>query len=143
MNRILGQLKKRFEVTIGGPHCFIGLELRQKNQKIMISQKGYLRRILQKFNMTNCKRDTALILTMEISPESQENKEIMKQVPYRQAVGSLMFAATCTRPDILFEVCKCTQFCEKPGHQHWNRVKRIMKYLNNRSRAEYFLLCLL
>jgi hypothetical protein len=68
-------------------------------------------------------------LTKEFCPKTQEEIEGMKTVPYRQAIGSLMFAAVCSRPDILFEVCKCAQFCENPGKAHWTRVKRIMRFI--------------
>jgi hypothetical protein len=47
----------------------------------------------------------------------------MKKVPYREAVGSLLYLATTTRPDIAFAVGQVSQFCQNPGYGHWNAVK--------------------
>jgi len=49
-------------------------------------------------------------------------------IPYREAVGSLMFAACVTRPDIMFAVAKMSRYLEKPTTEHWTAVKRIIRY---------------
>lgn len=53
----------------------------------------------------------------------------MKDVPYREAVGSILYLAQCTRPDISFAVGNVSQFNKNPGKAHWNAVKRIFRYL--------------
>jgi len=50
-------------------------------------------------------------------------------VPYREAVGSLMYLAIGTRPDIAYAVSSVSQALEKPSQHDWLRVKRIFKYL--------------
>ena len=47
----------------------------------------------------------------------------MKKVPYFSAVGSLMYAMVCTRPDIAHAVGVVSKFLSKPGREHWNAVK--------------------
>ena len=54
----------------------------------------------------------------------------MSKIPYREAIGSLMWAAVATRPDIAFAVSLLSQFLENPGEIHWKAVKRVMRYLN-------------
>ena len=54
----------------------------------------------------------------------------MKKVPYREAVGSLMYAAVATRPDITFAISTLSQFLENPGLLHWEAVKRVLRYLS-------------
>ena len=54
----------------------------------------------------------------------------MSKIPYREAIGSLMWAAVATRPDIAFAVSLLSQFLENPGEIHWKAVERIMRYLN-------------
>jgi hypothetical protein len=49
--------------------------------------------------------------------------------PFREAVGSIMYAMTCTRPDIAFSVGQVAQFCSSPTRSHWEAVKRILGYL--------------
>ena len=50
-------------------------------------------------------------------------------VPYREAVGCLMYLTTASRPDITFAVNKAARGMEKPTVQHWNEVRRIFRYL--------------
>jgi hypothetical protein len=62
-------------------------------------------------------------------PYKLEDIAKMKSVPYREAIGSLMYAAMGTRPDIAFATLTVAQFCENPGWVHWEAVKQIYKYL--------------
>ena len=54
----------------------------------------------------------------------------MYNVPYREAIGSLMHLAVNTRPDILFAVTKLSQYNVNPGRQHWDQVKHVLRYLS-------------
>ncbi|XP_036347223.1 secreted RxLR effector protein 161-like [Rhagoletis pomonella] len=49
---------------------------------------------------------------------------------YRQAIGSLMFAAIVTRPDISYAVGEVSRFMDNPKPSHVSAVKRILRYLN-------------
>ena len=53
----------------------------------------------------------------------------MRNVPYHEAVGSLMYAAMGTRPDITFGMSTVAQFMDNPGWVHWEAVKKIFCYL--------------
>ena len=53
----------------------------------------------------------------------------MKGVPYLSAVGSLMYLAMCTRPDIAYTVSVLSRFGTNPGVQHWKAVKHLFRYL--------------
>ena len=53
----------------------------------------------------------------------------MRRVPYASAVGSLMYAILCTRPDICYAVGIVSRFQSNPGLDHWIAVKHILKYL--------------
>ena len=53
----------------------------------------------------------------------------MRNVPYREAVGSLMYAAMGTRPDIAFATSTVVQYSENPGWKHWEAVKKFFRYL--------------
>ena len=57
----------------------------------------------------------------------------MSRVPYASAVGSLMYAMVCTRPDIAHAVGVLSRFMSKPGKEHWTAVKRVFKYLRGTS----------
>ena len=63
-------------------------------------------------------------------PTSDDEIEYMRTVPYQSgAVRSLMYAMVTTRPDIAYAVGKISQYMTNPGREHWNAVKRIMRYL--------------
>jgi hypothetical protein len=53
----------------------------------------------------------------------------MKNVPYHEAIGSLMWACLGTRPDIAFAVTMLSCFSKDPGEVHWIAVKRVLRYL--------------
>ena len=66
--------------------------------------------------------DPAIPLSKSQSPTKLINIAKMKNVPYREAVGSLMYAAMGTRPDIAFATSTVAQFSENPGWVHWEPV---------------------
>jgi hypothetical protein len=51
------------------------------------------------------------------------------KAPYREAVGSLMYLATCTRPDLSMAVSTCARFLDSYNEESWKSVKRILRYL--------------
>eukprot|EP00253_Pinus_taeda_P002686 PITA_02686 len=67
---------------------------------------------------------TGVRLSAEQCPKTQEEEEDMSRVLYASAVGSLMYAMVCTRPDIAHAVGVLSRFMSKPGKEHWTTVKR-------------------
>nr|GEY67007.1 hypothetical protein [Tanacetum cinerariifolium] len=55
----------------------------------------------------------------------------MSRVPYASVVGSIMYAMTCTRPDVSFALSMVSRHQQNPGEGHWTYVKNIIKYLRN------------
>ncbi|KAK9053743.1 hypothetical protein SSX86_024817 [Deinandra increscens subsp. villosa] len=53
----------------------------------------------------------------------------MSRVPYASAIGSIMYAMTCTRPDVSFALSMVSRYQGNPGKAHWVAVKNILKYL--------------
>ncbi|GJT13548.1 hypothetical protein Tco_0860590 [Tanacetum coccineum] len=72
-------------------------------------------------------------LDLNISQGAQTPKEVnrVKNIPYASAVGSIMYAVRCTRPDIAFAQNITSRFQQNPGELHWTAVKNILKYLRN------------
>jgi hypothetical protein len=58
----------------------------------------------------------------------------MQAVPYKEAVGALLYLACCTRPDIAAATSVVCRFSADPGQQHWAAVKRIFRYLKGTSK---------
>lgn len=68
-------------------------------------------------------------LSSDLSPKTQEDKDFMENIPYRSAVGSIMYAMVSTRPDITHAVGVVSRFMSNPGKSHWEAVKWILRYL--------------
>ena len=84
--------------------------------------------------MANCKpMDTPISkgqkLSLKMCPKTPEERDKMSRVPYSNAIGSLMYAMMCTRPDICFAIGFMSRFQSNPGQKHWYAVKRILAYL--------------
>ena len=54
----------------------------------------------------------------------------MSRVPYACAVGSMMHAMLCTRPDISQAVSVVSRYMANPGKDHWQAVRWILRYLS-------------
>ena len=68
-------------------------------------------------------------LTKHICPSTKEGRDDMAAVPYSFAVGSLMYAMVCTRPDIAHAVGVVRRYLSNPSREHWEAVKCILRYL--------------
>ncbi|GKD42375.1 retrotransposon protein, putative, ty1-copia subclass [Tanacetum coccineum] len=82
--------------------------------------------------------DAAYILCIKIYKDSKDlclktNEELdrMSRVPYASAVGSIMYAMTCIRPDVSFALSMVSRDQQMPGKGHWTTVMNFLKYLRN------------
>ncbi|KAJ4711603.1 Retrovirus-related Pol polyprotein from transposon TNT 1-94 [Melia azedarach] len=130
-------LSIEFEMKdLGAARKILGMEIYRdrSKKKLFLSQKGYIQKILSRFGMSTAKPiDTPSAanahLSVAFAPKSVEEKEYMSRVPYTSAVGSLMYAMVCTRPDLAQSVSVVSRFMGEPGKEHWQAVKRIFRYL--------------
>jgi hypothetical protein len=104
--------------------------------KIYLSQAQYITDLLSQTKMSNCNpAPTPEIpnsrLHSGMCPQSDSERILMQTIGYREAVGSLLYLATKTRPDIAHAVQQVAQFCENPGKQHWDAIKYILRYLRH------------
>jgi hypothetical protein len=69
---------------------------------------------------------------MEKRTRSEEETLSMVGVPYREAIGVLMYLFVRTRPDISVAVCILAKHVQEPRKLHWEAVRRILRYLKGR-----------
>lgn len=134
INKVLEYLQNEFEVTVGNGDYFVGLEIQRNNEgNVKITQKAYLTRVIERFKMADSKGCAVPAYQNNISVmSSNDNKEeLMTKIPYREAVGSLMFAAVVSRPDIMYAVANVSKFLTNPSQEHWQAVKIILRYIRN------------
>ena len=107
-----------------------------------LSQQTYIKKVLERFQMHNCKPIDTLVaknesLSLDMCPKTQDEKEKMARVPYANAVGSLIYAMMCTRPNRCYAVGLVSRFQFNPGLANWKAVKRILR--NLRGTVDYIL----
>ena len=67
-------------------------------------------------------------------PSTKEEEQKMEDIPYRQAIGSLMYLMVSTRPDIASSIQVFAKYMQNPGIEHWEGVKRVFRYLKTTMR---------
>lgn len=132
VNKLKQFLNKNFRMKdIGEAKIVLGMRIRQTKDSIILDQMTYVNDILHKFGMNDSKPVTTPSNTSEklsIMMVTDEN-DLTGNIPYQEAVGSLLYLAQATRPDISFAVNDVSRFNHKHGTPHWTAVKRIFRYL--------------
>lgn len=138
IDEVIKHLRLKFEITVMNPECFVGLQISRDrlNGTLKINQEYYIKRIIKRFELQNAKgastpADSNQKLTKAGNIDGDEHETV--NVPYREAIGSLMYAMIGTRPDIAYAVSFLARFSEAPKLIHWNAVKRIFRYLKETS----------
>ncbi|GJQ98073.1 retrotransposon protein, putative, ty1-copia subclass [Tanacetum coccineum] len=123
---------------LGEAAYILGIKIYRDRSKRLIGlcQSAYIEKILKRYYMENSKRGTIPMqekLKFSKSQGASTPAEIqrMQNIPYASAVGSIMYAVRCTRPDVAFAQNITSRFQQNPGDAHWTAVKNILKYLRN------------
>ncbi len=100
----------------------------RKASKLYLSQKGYIEKVLCRFNMQSAKPVNSPLaadfrLSSALSPQSDDEIEYMSHVPYSSAVGSLMYSMVCSCPDLSYTVSAVSRYMANPGKKHWKAVQ--------------------
>uniref|UniRef100_A0A2N9JBE9 Integrase catalytic domain-containing protein n=1 Tax=Fagus sylvatica TaxID=28930 RepID=A0A2N9JBE9_FAGSY len=121
-------MAREFEMTdIGLMAYYLGIEVKQTEEGIFISQEGYAKEILKKFEMLDCKPvSTPLECGVKLSRHDEE--ENVNPTLFKSLVGSLRYL-TCTRPDILYGVGLVSRYMEALTMTHLKTAKRILRYV--------------
>lgn len=129
IQEIIEYLKQEFKIKQMNLKYFVGMEIERINNCIYIHQRDYIEQIIQKFCMSNANPvSTPADVNVIISKNLDENTV---NFPYREAIGSLLFLSSVSRPDISFAVNVLSRYVNNPSQLHVNAVKRIIRYLIN------------
>nr|GEU44758.1 putative ribonuclease H-like domain-containing protein [Tanacetum cinerariifolium] len=119
-------MHEKFQMSsMGELTFFLGLQVKQKNDGIFISQDKYVAEILKKFGFTEVKNASTPIETKKPLLKDEDSEEVDVHM-YRSIIGSLMYLAS-SRPDIMFAVCACARYQVNPKVSHLHAVKRIFR----------------
>ncbi|GKA49389.1 putative ribonuclease H-like domain-containing protein [Tanacetum coccineum] len=113
--------------SMGELNFFLGLQVKQREDGIFISQDKYVAEILRKFGFTDVRTASTPMDTEKPLLKDSDGDDVDVHL-YRSMIGSLMYL-TSSRPDIMFAVCACARFQVTPKVSHSHAVKRIFRYL--------------
>lgn len=135
IDSLLGQLTKEFMVKTVDSSCFIGVEiLKLEDGSFFLHQRGYINRMLHKFGMDDSK---SLSTPLEVGHGLNDTRileaEPITEVPYAEAIGSLLYCAIATRPDISHALSLLSKYNGRPRMIHWKGAKRVLRYLKGTS----------
>ena len=124
-------LAKHFQMKdLGQAESILGIRIhRDRSKRILaLSQESYIDKVLERFGMENSKRGFlplghGITLSKTQSPVEPKDVERMKLIPYASAVGSIMYAMMCTRPDVSYSLSMTSRYQANPGESHWIAVK--------------------
>jgi Reverse transcriptase (RNA-dependent DNA polymerase) len=140
MNKVKSMLTSAYKMhNLGAAKFILGMRVQrdQKKRTIALSQQQYANTVLERFAMTDCKpvftpMDTKIHLSAD-DPINNETVRSMKirdrEVSYQSIVGSLMWLALATRPDLAYTVGVIGRYSANPKLCHWTMAKRALRYL--------------
>ena len=121
-------MQAEFEMTmIGELTHFLGLQIRQQDSGVFLSQSKYAKNLVKKFGLK-----FASSVRTPMSPNVKLTINLLgKSIDpslYRSMIGSLLYL-TASRPDISYSVGVCTRYQTNPKESHMIALKRIIKYV--------------
>ena len=126
----INHLRKNFDVKTDSLTNFVGLQVDDRSTHLFVHQTAYTKRIISRFNMESCKPSPSPCdPNVKLSSFKEEKTDM--DFPYRAAIGSLLYLAVGSRPDIAFAVNTLHQYRAEPKAHHVTAVKRILRYLKN------------
>ncbi len=140
--RLKERLMKIFKMKeLGNLNFILGIEVIRNREKgeIKLSQRDYIKTILKRFNAENLSSRVSpldsslrLLKTIDGKRDEKEQKNYLRvnQKLYQMIIGSLMYLALGTRPDITFAVTYLSQFSSDPSIIHLVAAERVLRYVN-------------
>ncbi|GJU84034.1 retrotransposon protein, putative, ty1-copia subclass [Tanacetum coccineum] len=130
IEKLKGQLSNEFDMKdLDAAKKILGMEIIMERQfgKLYLSQQMYIEKVLRRFNMHNAKPvNTPLAahfkLSLALCPQSDAEDKYMSKVPYSSAVGSLVYAMVCSRPDLSYAFSVVSRYMADPEKKHWKAV---------------------
>ncbi|GKE63899.1 uncharacterized mitochondrial protein-like protein [Tanacetum coccineum] len=130
-------MHKKFQMSSMGEFTFfLGLQVKQKEDGIFISQDKFMTEILKKFGFTDVKTTSTPMETHKPLLKDADGEDVDEHL-YRSMIGSLIYL-TSSRPDIMFAVCACARYQINPKVSHLHAVKRIFRYLKGQPKDSPF-----
>jgi len=123
---------------VGESEYFLGMHVQQDLTAgtIKLTQRPYWEHVINRFNLThvplrNIPLPVGLVLDNNMCPQTDSEKQQMRDKPYRAILGSVMWGQLATRPDLSFAVSLLSRFQAAPGIDHWKALMHVVGYIKN------------
>jgi hypothetical protein len=130
LDELIKQFCEEFDVRVmGEPEMFLGMNVERdrENKMIYLSQKTYIRKLLQRFAVWQG-HPSRLPIAVDVYKHAQREGEVTQQ-PFKELLGGLLYISVCTRPDISFAVSYLSSFFSSPSNEHFEQAVKILLYL--------------
>jgi hypothetical protein len=132
LQHFVKQMQSEFEMSLVGELTyFLGLQVKQMDDTLFISQRKYAKNIVKKFGLESASHKRTPAAT-HLKLTTDEKGVDVDQSLYRSMIGSLLYL-TASRPNITFVVGVCARYPAKSKISHITQVKKILKYINGTS----------
>ena len=129
MKSIKSDLSSKFQMKdLGQLSTFLGIKFDQHHESISMSQSHYLENVLKTFGFNDCRPRTTPC-EQNINAYAESTGPTYNNHQYRQMVGSLIYAMTCTRPDLSFVVTKLSQHLSNPNAADCAMLRHVFQYV--------------
>ena len=137
IDSIVQELSQHFKLCDLGPITqLLGMGIHRDcpNCHLFLSQSQHITNLFQEHGLHDCKPVSTPLnpgsrLSTSMSPQNDAEVAEMCQHPYISVVGSLMYLAVTTRPDIAYAARVLARFNSNPGLAHWQAAKHVLRYL--------------
>ena len=120
---------------LGESAYILGLKIYRVRSKRLncLSESAYIHKVLKRFSMQDSKRgylpiSHGITLSKSQCPNTEDERDRMSKIPYASAIGSIMYAILCIRPNISYALSITSRYQSDPCESHWTAVKNILKY---------------
>lgn len=121
---------------LGATKKILGMEILRDRAtgRLYLSQKGYIEKVLCRFNMQKAKPVTTPLavqfrLPSPLRPQIVNDIDFMSQVSYSSTVDSFMYAMVCSCPDLAYSVSVVSRYLANQGKEYWKGLQWILRYL--------------
>jgi hypothetical protein len=138
-DRFRAELESSWQITaLGEPKLIVGITIRQDRTKrtISLSQTALIDKIINTYGQkeatiaaTPMASGAQLLRPDPQTPLDEAERERLANLPYRSLIGSLMYVASGSHPDIMFAVSKLSHFLDCYRETHWQAAVRVVRYL--------------
>ena len=127
-DRVIETLRSKFKMTGGERVSFIlGIQVNHGPGTMHLSQTANVDRLIAQFGLENANHVYTPLMTNDLTEGDKLSQE--DHTRYRTIIGSILYIATCTRPDIAFAVNKLSRHLEAPTHTAMVAAKHLLRYL--------------